>query len=42
MERYGGLRALKEAPLEELARLPGMSLEAARALKAALAEEEPA
>ena len=42
LERYGGLRALKEAPLEELARLPGMSLEAARALKAALAEEEPA
>lgn len=36
LERYGGLRALKEAPLEELARLPGMSLKAAQALKEAL------
>ena len=36
LERYGGLGALKEAPLEELARLPGMSLKAARALKEAL------
>jgi len=41
LERYGGLRALKEAPLEELARLPGMSLKAAQALKEALAGEEP-
>ncbi len=36
LERYGGLRALKEAPLEELARLPGMNRKAAEALKAAL------
>ncbi len=36
LERYGGLKALKEAPLEELARLPGMNLKAAQALKAAL------
>lgn len=36
LERYGGLKALKEAPLEELARLPGMNRKAAEALKAAL------
>ncbi|WP_253665882.1 helix-hairpin-helix domain-containing protein, partial [Thermus scotoductus] len=36
LERYGGLRALQEAPLEELARLPGMSRKAAQALKEAL------
>ncbi len=36
LERYGGLRALKEASLEELARLPGMNRKAAEALKAAL------
>ncbi|WP_243028133.1 excinuclease ABC subunit UvrC [Thermus albus] len=36
LERYGGLNALKEAPLEELARLPGMNRKAAEALKAAL------
>ncbi len=38
LERYGGLEALKKAPLEELARLPGMNLKAAQALKAALGE----
>ncbi|GAB5601536.1 excinuclease ABC subunit UvrC [Thermus sp. FJN-A] len=37
LERYGGLKALREAPLEELARLPGMSRQAAQALKEALA-----
>ena len=36
LERYGGIKALKEAPLEELARLPGMNRKAAEALKAAL------
>ncbi|WP_167481895.1 excinuclease ABC subunit UvrC [Thermus caldilimi] len=36
LERYGGLKALKEAPLEELARLPGMNRKAAESLKAAL------
>ncbi|WP_162798682.1 excinuclease ABC subunit UvrC [Thermus caldifontis] len=36
LERYGGLKALREAPLEELARLPGMNRKAAEALKAAL------
>ncbi|MGQ9736096.1 MAG: excinuclease ABC subunit UvrC [Thermaceae bacterium] len=36
LERYGGLEALKRAPLEELARLPGMNKKAARALKEAL------
>jgi excinuclease ABC subunit C len=41
LERYGGLKALKEAPLEELARLPGMSLKAAQALKEALREGAP-
>ncbi|GGM95133.1 UvrABC system protein C [Thermus composti] len=41
LERYGGLRALREAPLEELARLPGMSLKAAQALKEALGEKDP-
>jgi excinuclease ABC subunit C len=41
LERYGGLRALREAPLEELARLPGMSLKAAQALKEALRETAP-
>ncbi len=41
LERYGGLKALKEAPLEELARLPGMSLKAAQALKQALREGAP-
>ncbi|MCX7849066.1 excinuclease ABC subunit UvrC [Thermus sp.] len=38
LERYGGLGALKEAPLEELARLPGMTRKAAEALKAALSQ----
>lgn len=42
LERYGGLRALMEAPLEELARLPGMSRKAAEALKKALKVDEPA
>lgn len=37
LERYGGLSALREAPLEELARLPGMNLKVARAVKEALA-----
>ncbi len=37
LERYGGLKALMEAPLEELARLPGMNRQAAEALKRALA-----
>ena len=41
LERYGGLRALREAPLEELARLPGMNRKAAEALKAALGEAHP-
>jgi len=36
LERYGGLEALRKAPLEELARLPGMNEKAARALKEAL------
>lgn len=36
LERYGGLKALREAPLEELARLPGMNRKVAEALKAAL------
>jgi excinuclease ABC subunit C len=36
LERYGGLEALKKAPLEELAHLPGMNEKAARALKEAL------
>ncbi|GLV47670.1 UvrABC system protein C [Thermus sp. LT1-2-5] len=39
LERYGGLKALREAPLEELARLPGMNRKAAEALKAALGEK---
>lgn len=38
LERYGGLSALREAPLEELARLPGMNLKVARAVKEALGE----
>lgn len=42
LERYGGLRALMEAPLEELARLPGMNRKAAEALKKALKVDEPA
>ncbi len=37
LERYGGLSALREASLEELARLPGMNLKVARAVKEALA-----
>jgi len=41
LERYGGLKALEEAPLEELARLPGMNLRAARALKEALQKGAP-
>ncbi|GAA6732390.1 excinuclease ABC subunit UvrC [Thermus brockianus] len=41
LERYGGLKALREAPLEELARLPGMNQKAAEALKAALGEAHP-
>jgi excinuclease ABC subunit C len=36
LERYGGLEALKKAPLEELAHLHGMNEKAARALKEAL------
>ncbi|WP_243030947.1 excinuclease ABC subunit UvrC [Thermus altitudinis] len=40
LERYGGLRALKEAPLEELARLPGMNRKAAEALRHALQSKE--
>ncbi|AFV76732.1 excinuclease ABC, C subunit [Thermus oshimai JL-2] len=42
LERYGGLSALREAPLEELARLPGMNLKVAQALKEALKEAGPA
>lgn len=38
LERYGGLSALREAPLEELARLPGMNLKVAWAVKEALGE----
>jgi excinuclease ABC subunit C len=41
LERYGGLKALEEAPLEELARLPGMNLRAARALKEAIQKGAP-
>lgn len=39
LKHYGGLEALKKAPLEELARLPGMNEKAARALKEALLEK---
>ncbi|WP_337844008.1 excinuclease ABC subunit UvrC [Thermus sp.] len=42
LERYGGLSALREAPLEELARLPGMNLKVALAIKEALRGDEPA